>query len=50
MTAHMNVLRDADFGIGFAEDAAALCAIQLALCVIRDGGTQHVAFEAGEAE
>lgn len=30
--------------------AAALCAIQLALCVIRDGGTQHVAFEAGEAE
>lgn len=28
MTAHMNVLRDADFGIGFAEDAAALCAIR----------------------
>ncbi len=30
--------------------AAALCAIQLALCVIRDGGTQHLAAEAGEAE
>lgn len=30
--------------------AAALCALQLGLCVVRDGGTQHVAFEAGEAE
>jgi len=30
--------------------AAALCAIQLALCVIRDGGTQHIAHEAGGAE
>ena len=29
--------------------AAALCVIQLALCVIRDGGRQHLATEAGEA-
>ena len=30
--------------------AAAMCVIQLALCMIRDGGRNTVRFEAGEAE
>ncbi len=50
MTRHAMIF-DMSMGPAFASVpvAAALCGIQLALCVVRDGGTQHLATDAGEA-